>query len=43
MASLTKIMNLVTILQFLKKEKLDAKKIRIKVTKQAAKMIGTSA
>ena len=42
-ASLTKIMNLVTILDIMKTHKIETEKVKVKVTAQASKMIGTTA
>ena len=42
-ASLTKIMNLVTILTILEKNKLDAQKIFLKVSKESSFLNGTTA
>ena len=43
MASLTKIMNLITMLELLAEHDLDCTKIKVIVTKEAASMIGTTA
>lgn len=42
-ASLTKIMNLVTILDILKTHKIETEKVKVRVTAQASKIIGTTA
>jgi D-alanyl-D-alanine carboxypeptidase len=42
-ASLTKIMNLIVVIDTLKRFQLDAKKIKVRVTREAADMSGTTA
>ncbi len=43
MASLTKMMNLVAILQIVERTGIDARMVRVRATKNSCSMIGTSA
>ena len=43
MASLTKMMNLITVLELVERAGVDAKRVRVRATKNSCAMIGTTA